>query len=316
MSTTYRPLAAGDLPALAALLTRAMPRDVISARRLAQNLLLEPHHDPRGLVIAEDSEHGVVGFLYGTVAEGGIPTDPRTGYLTIGAVDPVVQRRGIGSELLDRVTGHLATRGATRVAVSGYPQAYFWPGVDLEENPGTGAFLTAHGFTPGSVAAAMHRDLDAWALDARARDLVAAREAEGYRFAPATLEDLPETIAFARERFAPDWGEVLRTAVLHRPDATAALLIARHPDGHVVGFATSGVYGDSPERFGPFGVDESQRGKGLGRILLNLTLQRMRSDAAHSAWFLWTGEQTPAASLYRSTGFTTVRRFTTFSREL
>ena len=35
----------------------------------------------------------------------------------------------------------------------------------------------------------------------------------------------------------------------------------------------------------------------------------MRAEGAHSAWFLWTGEDSPAGHLYRSTGFDVVRRF-------
>ncbi|MFE0376996.1 GNAT family N-acetyltransferase [Streptomyces inhibens] len=71
-----------------------------------------------------------------------------------------------------------------------------------------------------------------------------------------------------------------------------------------------GAYDGTAERFGPFGVRKELRGAGLGKVLLHLTLERMRALGVHGAWFLWTGEQSPAGRLYRGSGFTTTRRFT------
>ncbi len=316
MSIEYRTVRSGDMERISALMSRSMPRDVVSARRLARYTVLEPNFEADALVIAEHPTDGVIGFAYGTCGVHGIPAMPSNGFLTAACVDPRHRRQGIGTEMLHRVQKNLAQRGATSVTVGGYPQAYFWPGVDAEEYPGAVAFLESHGFTRGGNAAAMHLDLDAWSISDSVRDLVSTRESEGYTFGPATVEDLPEAVEFAATRLAPDWGEVMRVAALQDPGAVRRVLLARDPQGEVVGFATYGAYGDAIERFGPFGVDETRRGTGLGRILLNLTLRQMRADAAHGAWFLWTGEQTPAGRLYLSTGFEVSRRFAVMKADL
>lgn len=316
MSITYRTVQVGDLDEISALMARSMPRDVVSSRRLAEHTVLEPNFDSRGLLVAAHPVDGIVGFLYATCATHGVPALPAEGFITVGCVATAHRRSGIGSQLLRRAGENLRARGARKVTVAGYPQAYLWPGLDQQEYPGAAAFLERHGFEHTSTAAAMSLDLDSWSISDSVRSLVAAREAEGYEFGPAAPEDLPEVITFATKRLAPDWGELLRVAALRSADSVRRTLLARDPAGAVVGVATYGAYGDLIERFGPFGVEETRRGTGLGRILLNLTLMQMRSDAAHNAWFLWTGENSPAGHLYRSTGFEVGRRFAVMQKVL
>ena len=309
MSLTYRPFRAGDLGALAHLTALTMPRDPVNESRLAANVLLEPNFRPEGLTVAADADAGPVGFLYAT-AEGD------QGYLTIGSVHPDFQRQGIGTALLDAATSHLRTRGAVAVTVSGYPAAYFTPGLDTGTYPQTQRLLAKHGFERQYTAAAMHCDLDSYAGDPAAPDLIKRRESEGYTFGPARLDDLPEAIAFASATLAPDWGTVIRDSQLRFRRDGARVLLARKPDGAIAGFATYGAYEDALERFGPFGVDPDLRGTGLGRILLHLTLRAMRAEGAHGAWFLWTGEDSPAGHLYRSAAFDVVRRFDVMRADL
>lgn len=316
MSITYRTVRAGDMDAISALMAQAMPRDVVSARRLAEHTVLEPNFDLHGLIIAEHPADGIIGFIYATCATYGIPALPADGFITAGCVAAAHRRTGVGSQLLRRAGENVRARGARKVTVAGYPQAYFWPGLDRGEYPGAASFLERHGFEHTSTAAAMRLNLDSWSISESVRDLIAAREAEGYEFGPAHPEDLPEVITFATQRLAPDWGELIRVAALRSADSVRRTVLARDPAGAVVGFATYGAYGDVIERFGPFGVDEARRGTGLGRILLNLTLMQMRSDAAHGAWFLWTGENSPAGGLYRSTGFEVARRFAVMQKVL
>ncbi|WP_143664135.1 GNAT family N-acetyltransferase, partial [Streptomyces murinus] len=89
----------------------------------------------------------------------------------------------------------------------------------------------------------------------------------------------------------------------------------REPGGRLVGWAMHGAYESAVERFGPFGVLEELRGTGLGKVLLHLVLARMRARGAHGAWFLWTGERSPAGHLYRAAGFETTRVFRVLRRE-
>ena len=71
----------------------------------------------------------------------------------------------------------------------------------------------------------------------------------------------------------------------------------------VVGWAMYGSYPDTPSRFGPFGVSPTQRGKGIGAVLLDRTLATMSRVGLADAWFLWVERDSPAEKLYRRAGF-------------
>lgn len=306
MSATFRPHRAGDAARLAALTVAAMPGDAVSTDWFTENVLLDPGFKPESLIVAED-ESEPVGFVYATRGAG-TGADPDGGWVTIGCVHPRSQGRGIGAELLRRATDYLAGAGAHWVEYSGYPPAYFLPGLDVQAYPAGQRLLTGSGFARRYTAAAMSRELTGYSTPAEVLDLAVERQDEGYRIYAAGPDDLPEVIAFASERLAPDWGGAVRDSVLRHGRLDRVLLV-REPDGDVVGFATYGAYRGLPERFGPFGVDERLRGTGLGKLLLHRTLTAMRAEGAQNAWFLWTGEASPAGHLYRAAGFTITRRF-------
>src|SRR5699024_562259 len=98
-------------------------------------------------------------------------------------------------------------------------------------------------------------------------------------------KDLYEVMQFANMKFNPDWGRAIREGLL-RGMSLEQILIARNKE-QLVGFCLFGGYEGIRERFGPFGVDPDERGKGLGKILLNLCLQKMKARGLHGAWFLW-----------------------------
>jgi len=314
MATTFRTHRAGDAAALAALTTLAMPQDAVDVPTLTENVLLDENFQPEGLIVAEHD--GVpVGFVYAvTTARAGSGQEAPGGWLTIGCVHPDHRGRGVGTGLLTRATDYLAERGATWVNVAAYAPAYFVPGLDAVAYPEAARLLEQHGFTRLYTAAAMALELSTYRTPTDVLALADQRAAEGYQLGPATPDDLPEVIDFAGRELAPDWADAVRDAVL-RHGHLHRLRIVRGPTG-VAGFAIYGAYRGLRERFGPFGVDESLRGTGLGKILLHHTLTAMRAEGAHSAWFLWTGEDSPAGHLYRRTGFTVTRRFDVLRREL
>ena len=77
-----------------------------------------------------------------------------------------------------------------------------------------------------------------------------------------------------------------------------------------------GGYEGIRERFGPFGVDDSEQGKGLGKILLHEALHSMKQRTIQGAWFLWTSEKSSAGHLYLKNGFKTYRTFHVMVKEL
>jgi GNAT superfamily N-acetyltransferase len=118
-------------------------------------------------------------------------------------------------------------------------------------------------------------------------------------------------LAFVEREFPGDWVRVVREAAgrIVQGDSPKRLLIA-FDQKEVVGFSH---YED--ERFGPIGVAASQRGRGVGQLLMYATLQAQREAGFRTAWFLWSDDKT-AARLYNGAGFKETRRFALLKKSL
>ncbi|MCE0446138.1 GNAT family N-acetyltransferase [Streptomyces tricolor] len=197
---------------------------------------------------------------------------------------------------------------------SSYTPHYVLPGLDAETYPEAAGLLRSLGFCTLYEAVAMDRGLVGYRLPeevARRRDELTAR---GHRFATPSDDDLVDLVALAGNHFNADWARAIREC-LAAGTPLDRIVVVRDPSGRLAGWAMHGAYDGVDERFGPFGVLAETRGTGLGKVLLHLVLERMRARGAHSAWFLWTGERSPAGHLYRSAGFRTTRVFRVLRRE-
>ncbi|WP_163572088.1 GNAT family N-acetyltransferase [Fodinicola feengrottensis] len=187
------------------------------------------------------------------------------------------------------------------------PPNYFVPGLEAAAYPDGDLFLRRAGFEVRGEPVAMDRTLVGYAMPADVVHLRDRRTTEGYRFDIPTEGEIPALLSFAANGFAPDWADAIRESLRHGHGLGRIRVAWRHDQ--VVGFAMYAAYRGIAERFGPFGVDGELRGAGLGKILLHQTLSAMRAEGLHTAWFLWTGEVSPAGHLYRQAGFSVTRRF-------
>ena len=116
---------------------------------------------------------------------------------------------------------------------------------------------------------------------------------------------------FLIEHFGWDWYRHAQSYLLeyfgHNPNHIC-FLVARLK-GEVVGFCQQ-----RGERFGPFGVREDCRGKGIGRMLLFTCLEMMSAKHVYFSYLLWTDEN--AARLYSIAGFKRRREFAVMRMEL
>ena len=109
---------------------------------------------------------------------------------------------------------------------------------------------------------------------------------------------------FLIEHFGWDWYRHAQSYLLeYFGDSSQRIcfLVARLK-GEIVGFCQQ-----KDERFGPFGVREDCRGRGIGRLLLFKCLEKMRAKHIFFSYFLWTDEK--AARLYATAGFERRREF-------
>ncbi len=102
--------------------------------------------------------------------------------------------------------------------------------------------------------------------------LIASLKQEGITIKRAMSPDLYEIVAFVREQFNEKWAGETTKAILNTP---ASCFIAVK-DKQVIGFACY----DATARgfFGPTGVLESTRGKGVGKALYLKCLLDMREQ--------------------------------------
>ncbi|MDX3104198.1 GNAT family N-acetyltransferase [Nonomuraea angiospora] len=302
---TVRAFASGDEVSLVDAWNRSMPADPATSSWFRDCVLLDPNFDPEGLRVAVSGGR-VVGCAYAvrrlTPLAPGTDLEPDTGWIPFFFVVPEHRGGGLGRRLVGEAVAFLEQAGRTKVDFSSYTPNYVLPGADAELYPDGYRLLNGLGFRTLYSPVAMDRTLVGYVTPDDVRELRAERESEGYAFRGPTDGELPELIRFAADAFNPDWGEAIRR---HRDPKR--MIIAKKDQ--IVGFALYAAYRGIPERFGPFGVDPEQRGTGLGKILLHLTMTMMRAEGLHSSWFLWTGEASPAGRLYTKAGYEITRRF-------
>ncbi|HEY6738829.1 MAG TPA: GNAT family N-acetyltransferase [Actinopolymorphaceae bacterium] len=289
---------------------RSLPADPIDVERFRNLVLLDPNFDPDGLRLAWDGER-LIGAAYAvrrTVAMVGDDLEPDRGWLPFFFVAPEARGHGVGRRLLGDAVDWLRGHGRHEIYFASYTPNYILPGLDRKRYPEAGALLEQLGFGTLYQAAAMDLGLVGYAVPEKTRTRMRGLEESGYSFGTPSSDELVPLIRLAYDHFNPDWARAIREAVLAGLPL-GNIVVARDPSGEIVGWGMFAAYEGVIERFGPFGVLSDRRGLGLGEVLLHLCLERMRGRGAHSAWFLWTGEQTPAGHLYRKTGFTTTRVF-------
>ena len=299
-----RPYEATDDASLVACWNATVWADPIDGRTWRSRFLLDSQFEPATCLVAEH-DAAVRGFCFGMRQPG---TDDAA-IVALG-VEAAVRKRGIGTRMVEQLLEAWWSTGVQRVRVGPYVPTYVAPGVDEGAYPEAGALFQRQGFAAEGRPISMRANLSGYRSRPGMDDAVATLEAAGIVVRSATGRDIVPLRAFLREQF-PEWqpevGEVW--ASLGAGDAGRCTLSVAELGGRIVGFAQS-----RGERFGPFGVDPSLRGRGVGAVLLDRTLRDMRARGYHVAWFLWTDER--AARLYQRFGFVVDRRFTLFSRAL
>ncbi len=300
----------GDIDQIVWLWQQTMSADPVDQHRLVADFLLDPHFDPAFVLIASDGDRDV-GFTFGMRARPDQPSDnlTTTGIVVAFGVLTSYRRRGIGSALLSELECFWRDAGVERIQVGPWIPTYLTPGVDEEAHPAAVPFLESIGYVAGARPVSMRALLTGYMPAAEVASTRAALQQSGVTIRSATQVDVLPLLQFAEHQF-PYWSNYVR-------DALRASLITKGPSTVQVAYRGDTVIGfalTNAERFGPFGVDESCRGQGVGAVLLSDALMAMRARNMHLAYFLWTSDRT--ARLYNRHGFEIVRRFTMMTKNL
>lgn len=297
----------------ASILCQTMTREGITPDRFLKQVALDPNFRKEGSIMAFEGGKPV-GYAL-TVCrhvpvEGEI-IDGTKGYLWLLGVLPEAKGRGIGSELLQRAEHYLRDQGKEVCLASPYSPGYFQPGVDVDAYADGLEFLKKRGYQEVYRPIACQTNLwdahrPAWVAGAEAK-----AQSEGVTFSRDGRQGLPKLLEFAHREFGPDWAAFVRGSMLKQieGDRRTGLSVAWQ-EGRVLGFGHF-----DGERFGPIGVASTERGRGLGQILMWDILAQQKEAGFRTSWFLWSDDRT-LDRLYHYAGFTIARRFALLKKEL
>jgi len=310
-----------DEAALIGLWNSTMTYDRINESTFRTRVLLDTNFNPEGLLVAAESradgkaDGQLRGFALSIARQ--VPLflqglEPDVGWITAFGVRPPHRRQGIGRQLLGAALARLASMGRKRVLISPYTPNYFIPGVDVDAYPEAMAFLQATGWQTASTPISMRAELTGFRIPEDILELEERRANEDrITVRPVQPADLPELMPFIAKHFGWDWFRFAQEYLLELfgPGSDEMAFLVATQNDRIVGYCQQ-----RRERFGPFGVAEEMRNKGIGRLLLFRCLATMLTKGFHCAWFLWTGQD--AARLYSLAGFRQVRQFAVMKRDL
>ena len=229
--------------------------------------------------VFEEKVHGpgYEGEPYLDVVPGGVAVTCGK-YLRLIAVDPEKRNRGIGTELLRRAEA----RGARVVAAE--PGNYFTPGI-VDTDIATIEFFKKRGYQQ----------------TAETQNLIAKTANGGRRTADGDRE---ATLEFIERNF----GKIWRFEASH-----AETIFHVEVDGEIAGFATHEANNRGLGFFGPTGVAERFRGRGLGRDLLLASLSDLAARGFREVVIPWTD----AIDFYaKACGARVAHRFVVLRKEI
>lgn len=127
-----------------------------------------------------------------------------------------------------------------------------------------------------------------------------------YRVRPAAAADLDALVEIERLSFSDPWtceaiAEALSTA------GAMALAAVGDPSGEVIGFLLGRSAAGEGE-IHSLAVRPSERGQGVGRLLVDRAIAAFRSGGAAAVWLEVRESNVAARSLYGAAGFTVVGR--------
>jgi len=313
----------GEEGKIVSLWNRCLVKDPMNLEVFERKVLLDPNFEAEGFLLAED-EGRLLGFSYNVVREypflrGEVEQDKDRGWIVAFGLVPEAHRSDVGDNILQASLDYHRRKGKKVVLYSPYIPNYFFPGIDADSYPHEYDALMRNGFKEVKEAEGLAMDADLWPVFERPSDIVEREERlrrEGIEIEVLTTEYLYPFIQFLNECLHGDWYRHARELLLHNRKKQLVIAVKGR---EVVGYCQFWD-GEGYEwymlgsHFGPFGVREDMRGKGIGTVLLHRCLEAMKQNGIHNAFLLWTGEE--ARSLYERFGFRVTRVFRVMKRNL
>jgi len=273
----FVPLGEGLVPRVARLINRCLEYEAVTPWTVNRCTILDPNFDPEATIVALDQSEPV-GIILGAQRIRAPPelVGREHGWIKLAVVEPRYMQSGLMDQLLLAIERSLKSKGAKDVRVSDFAGWMFWPGVDLRY-PDLLRFFGDHGYLKVNVSVEYEVNL----LGMRAPSFILEKEAamaeQGYAFTIPDQEQREGVIDWIHSNFGPLYSHEASEAFRHD---IPSLWLAYKGD-EIVGFSS---YGTSELNwFGPIGVIESERRKGVGSVLLYKALMGMKEEGRRIA---------------------------------
>lgn len=261
--------------------------DGIDEERFKQLILLDENFNPDLFLLALNQEK-VVGFCYGVrrkipYLERGL--EENRGWIVIMGVLPEYQNQGIGTMLCDEVEKRLKDMGTKEITLCAYSPNYFFPGIDKRYQQAI-SFFENRNYVNRAESISMQRSLWDYHMADQYKEKLASLEKDGIHIIRYNDEYMLPLLNYLLENFGAGWKRNALIA-MQKKEAEDTILLVVDEQKNILGFCMRKIDGNDA-RFGPFGVSEHLRSKGIGGVLFEYMMQEMKQKGIYYLYFLWT----------------------------
>lgn len=261
--------------------------DGIDEERFKQLILLDENFNPDLFLLAMNDEK-VVGFCYGIrrkipYLERGL--EENRGWIVIMGVLPEYQNQGIGTMLCDEVERRLKDMGTKEITLCAYSPNYFFPGIDKRYQKAI-SFFENRNYVYRTESVSMQRSLWDYHMADQYKEKLASLEKDGIHIIRYNDEYMLPLLNYLLENFGAGWKRNALIA-MQKKEAEDTILLVVDEQKNILGFCMRKIDGNDA-RFGPFGVSEHLRSKGIGGVLFEYMMQEMKQKGIYYLYFLWT----------------------------
>ena len=261
--------------------------DGIDEERFKQLILLDENFNPDLFLLALNQEK-VVGFCYGVrrkipYLERGL--EENRGWIVIMGVLPEYQNQGIGTMLCDEVEKRLKDMGTKEITLCAYSPNYFFPGIDKRYQQAI-SFFENRNYVNRAESVSMQRSLWDYHMADQYKEKLASLEKDGIHIIRYNDEYMLPLLNYLLENFGAGWKRNALIA-MQKKEAEDTILLVVDKQKNILGFCMRKIDGNDA-RFGPFGVSEHLRSKGIGGVLFEYMMQEMKQKGIYYLYFLWT----------------------------
>ncbi len=190
-------------------------------------------------------------------------------------VDKQYRRQGLGSKMFYELLRRAKEKEITQFIYGPSVPEYWQPGVDIR-NTSLYFFLKKHGFKATKAIFNLTVSLDIIKNEP-------ASKKERYEYERVQPKDFDKTFDFVRQHFPlSTWCDEVRFSFNLNPPTT---FIAKDVNNNIVGWATHSQF--FPGSFGPTGVMEALRGKGIGTELFLWCLWDIKQNELDICEIMW-----------------------------